>query len=41
MLIESLAGFPILVLTTHRPGYTVRWVDKTYYTQITPAPHQR
>jgi AAA ATPase domain/Adenylate and Guanylate cyclase catalytic domain len=41
MLIESLAGFPILVLTTHRTGYTVRWVDKTYYTQITPAPHQR
>jgi predicted ATPase/class 3 adenylate cyclase len=37
MLIESLAGFPILVLTTHRPGYTVRWADKTYYTQITPG----
>ena len=36
MLIESLVGFPILVLTTHRPGYTVRWADKTYYTQITP-----
>jgi predicted ATPase len=35
-LIESLAGFPILLLTTHRPGYTVRWADKTYYTQITP-----
>jgi tetratricopeptide (TPR) repeat protein len=36
MLIESLAGFPILVLTTHRSGYTVRWADKTYYTQIIP-----
>ena len=36
MLIESLAGFPILVLTTHRPGYAVRWADKSYYTQITP-----
>jgi class 3 adenylate cyclase/tetratricopeptide (TPR) repeat protein len=36
MLVESLAGFPILVLTTHRPGYTVRWADKTYYTQIAP-----
>jgi predicted ATPase len=35
-LIESLASFPILLLTTHRPGYTVRWADKTYYTQITP-----
>ena len=34
MLIESLADFPILVLTTHRPGYTVRWADQTYYTQV-------
>jgi tetratricopeptide (TPR) repeat protein len=25
---------PLLVLTTHRPGYTVRWAGKTYYTQI-------
>jgi len=33
-LIESLAGVPLLLLTTHRPGYTVRWADKTYYTQI-------
>src|SRR5262249_9178459 len=33
-LIESLAGMPFLLLTTHRPGYTVRWADKTYYTQI-------
>jgi predicted ATPase/class 3 adenylate cyclase len=32
--IESLAGMPLLLLTTHRPGYTVRWADKTYYTQI-------
>jgi class 3 adenylate cyclase len=36
LLIESLAGFPLLVLTTHRPGYTVRWAAKTYYTQLTP-----
>jgi predicted ATPase len=33
-LIESLAGMPLLLLTTHRPGYTVRWADKAYYTQI-------
>jgi predicted ATPase len=33
-LIESLAGMPLLLLTTHLPGYTVRWADKTYYTQI-------
>jgi class 3 adenylate cyclase/tetratricopeptide (TPR) repeat protein len=33
-LIESLPAMPVLLLTTHRPGYTVRWADKTYYTQI-------
>jgi predicted ATPase len=33
-LIESLAGLPLLLLTTQRTGYTVRWADKTYYTQI-------
>jgi class 3 adenylate cyclase/tetratricopeptide (TPR) repeat protein len=33
-LTESVTRAPILVLTTHRPGYTVRWADKTYYTQI-------
>ena len=33
-LTASLAGVPVLLLTTQRPGYTVRWADKTYYTQI-------
>ncbi len=33
-LIESLAGMSHLLLTTHRPGYTVRWTDKTFYTQL-------
>ncbi len=33
-LIAGLAGVPLLLLTTHRPGYTVRWADKPYYTQI-------
>jgi tetratricopeptide (TPR) repeat protein len=25
---------PVLLVTTYRPGYTVRWAAKTYYTQI-------
>jgi hypothetical protein len=33
-LIESLAGMSHLLLTTHRPGYAVRWGDKTFYTQL-------
>ena len=33
-LTESLAGMSHLLLTTHRPGYTVRWADKTFYTQL-------
>lgn len=33
-LIEGLAALPVLVLTTHRPGYTVRWADKPSYTQL-------
>ncbi|MBI4590620.1 MAG: AAA family ATPase [Candidatus Rokubacteria bacterium] len=33
-LTAGLAGVPLLLVTTHRPGYTVRWADRTYYTQI-------
>jgi len=33
-LIAGAAGVPLLLVTSHRPGYTVRWADKTYYTQI-------
>ena len=33
-LIESMAGMPLLLLMSHRPGYVVRAADKTYYTQI-------
>ena len=33
-LVDAMAGLPHLLLTTHRPGYSVRWSDKTYYTQI-------
>jgi tetratricopeptide (TPR) repeat protein len=29
-----MAGAPVLLITTHRSGYSVRWTDKTYYTQI-------
>jgi len=33
-LSESLPAMRVLLVTTHRPGYAVRWTDKTYYTQI-------
>jgi class 3 adenylate cyclase/tetratricopeptide (TPR) repeat protein len=33
-LAGSLAGVPVVLLTTHRTGYTVRWADKPHYTQI-------
>src|SRR6266508_2329210 len=34
VVVESLAAGPILLITTHRPGYAVRWADKTFHTQI-------
>lgn len=33
-LVEILTGGKILLITTHRPGYSVRWGDKAYYTQV-------
>jgi class 3 adenylate cyclase/tetratricopeptide (TPR) repeat protein len=33
-LAGSLAAMPVLILMTHRTGYTVRWADKPHYTQI-------
>ena len=33
-LVESVAGSRVLVLTTYRPGYRPRWMDKSYATQI-------
>jgi class 3 adenylate cyclase/tetratricopeptide (TPR) repeat protein len=33
-LVESLAGLRAVIITTHRPGYAVRWADKTYCTQV-------
>src|SRR5262249_23301323 len=34
LLVGSLPGMPVLLLTTHRPGYTVRWADMPFFTQI-------
>ena len=33
-LVDSLPGMPVFLLTTHRPGYALRWVDRTYSVQI-------
>jgi len=32
--VDSVAGMPVLLVTTYRPGYAVRWADRTYFTQI-------
>jgi class 3 adenylate cyclase len=34
LLAERLAGVPLLVLTTTRPGYRPPWLDKSYATQL-------
>jgi class 3 adenylate cyclase/tetratricopeptide (TPR) repeat protein len=33
-LVESMAGVPILLLTTYRPGYRPPWLDKSYAAQL-------
>ncbi|HEV7516263.1 MAG TPA: AAA family ATPase, partial [Thermoanaerobaculia bacterium] len=33
-LVEALAAAPILLLVTYRAGYSPRWMDKSYATQI-------
>jgi predicted ATPase len=45
-LVERLPGTAILLLTTYRPGYQPRWMDKSYATQValrplTPAESQQ
>jgi predicted ATPase len=45
-LVEQLAGVPLLLLVTCRPGYRPPWMDKSYATQLTlprlaPADSQR
>jgi class 3 adenylate cyclase/tetratricopeptide (TPR) repeat protein len=37
-LADSLAGRRLLLLTTHRPGYTVPWAGRGYYTQVALSP---
>ena len=37
-LVEQLAGAPLLLLTTYRPGYRPLWMDKSYATQLTLPP---
>jgi DNA-binding winged helix-turn-helix (wHTH) protein len=33
-LVDQLANAPVLLLTTHRPGYRPPWLDKSYATQL-------
>jgi transcriptional regulator with AAA-type ATPase domain/tetratricopeptide (TPR) repeat protein len=37
-LVDSLAGAPILLVLTYRPGYRPAWIDKSYATQIALQP---
>jgi DNA-binding winged helix-turn-helix (wHTH) protein/tetratricopeptide (TPR) repeat protein len=37
-LVERLAGVPILLLLTYRPGYRPAWMDRSYATQLALAP---
>jgi DNA-binding NtrC family response regulator/tetratricopeptide (TPR) repeat protein len=38
LLIEHLAGVPLLLLATYRPGYRPPWLDKSYATQLALQP---
>ena len=37
-LVDRLGGAPVLFVATHRPGYRVTWLDRSYGTQITLSP---
>jgi DNA-binding winged helix-turn-helix (wHTH) protein/tetratricopeptide (TPR) repeat protein len=37
-LVEHLAGAPLLLLVTYRPGYRPPWMDKSYATQLALQP---
>jgi tetratricopeptide (TPR) repeat protein len=37
-LVESLAGAPILLLASYRPGYRPPWLEKSYATQMALRP---
>ena len=40
-LVERLAGAPMLLLVTFRPGYQPAWLDKSYVTQVALQPLAR
>lgn len=33
-LVDSVATMPLLLVTTHRPGYSLRWSDRTFCSQL-------
>lgn len=37
-MVESLAGAPILLIATYRPGYSPAWINKSFATQISLRP---
>src|SRR5262249_23696542 len=37
-LVERMAGAPLLVLVTYRPGYRPAWMDRSYVTQVALQP---
>ncbi len=37
-LADRLVGAPILMITTYRHGYTPRWIDRSYTTQLAVRP---
>jgi class 3 adenylate cyclase/DNA-binding winged helix-turn-helix (wHTH) protein/tetratricopeptide (TPR) repeat protein len=37
-LVEHIAGVPILLLATYRPGYRPPWLEKSYATQLAMQP---
>jgi predicted ATPase len=37
-LVEHLAGVPLLLLGTYRPGYRPPWLEKSYATQLALPP---
>ena len=41
-LVERLAGAPIMIVTTSRPGYRVPWLDRSYLDAdfVAPADHR-
>jgi predicted ATPase len=37
-LVERMAGAPLLMLATYRPGYRPVWIDRSYVTQVALQP---